>query len=253
MTLKAISNSGLPPEENMKTLNFIIGIALLNLITIPVNSSLVDQKKEEVVNQISYSKALVQTDSFHYYHTVSKPLINELEVQQAKKIQEEKDAQEKQRQIEIAAEIEAQAKILAQKEAEEKARLELVKQEAAVKAAQAQIKPVIKVEEPVVVKTPYTGMDFESAIRLACQKNGCVAEELISTMYCESGGRANALSSNGLYKGLFQFGDRTFYGYASKLKTDSPDIWNPYQQIEITSWMFANGGKGHWSCAKKFN
>ena len=88
--------------------------------------------------------------------------------------------------------------------------------------------------------------DFESTIRSACNDYGCNPEQLIRVMYCESGGRSNAV--NGVYSGLFQFHPNTFQANANRIGLTNADIWNPYHQIQVAAWMFANGQAWQWGC-----
>jgi len=88
--------------------------------------------------------------------------------------------------------------------------------------------------------------DFESIIRSACNTYGCNPEQLIRVMYCESGGRSNAV--NGVYSGLFQFHPNTFRANADRIGLANADIWNPHHQIQIAAWMFANGQAWQWEC-----
>jgi len=88
--------------------------------------------------------------------------------------------------------------------------------------------------------------NFESTIRSACNNYGCNPEQLIRVMYCESGGRSNAV--NGVYSGLFQFHPNTFRANANRIGLTNADIWNPYHQIQVAAWMFANGQAWQWEC-----
>ncbi len=88
--------------------------------------------------------------------------------------------------------------------------------------------------------------DFETTIRSACNTYGCYPEQLIRVMYCESGGRSNAV--NGVYSGLFQFHPNTFRANANRIGLTNADIWNPYHQIQVAAWMFANGQAWQWGC-----
>ncbi len=88
--------------------------------------------------------------------------------------------------------------------------------------------------------------DFEGSIRTACSQYGCDAEQLIRVMYCESGGRSNAV--NGIHSGIFQFNPNTFRANAKRVGLVDADIWNPYHQITVAAWMFANGQAWQWQC-----
>jgi hypothetical protein len=124
------------------------------------------------------------------------------------------------------------------REAEEAARL------AALRAAQQQ-----SVQRRIATPSPVPGRingDFEGAIRSRCAAYGCNAEQVIRVMYCESGGRSNAV--NGIHKGLFQFNPNTFRANANRVGISNQNIWDPYQQITVATWMFANGQAWQWSC-----
>ena len=88
--------------------------------------------------------------------------------------------------------------------------------------------------------------DFEGAIRAKCAAYGCDSTQVIRVMYCESGGRSNAV--NGIHKGLFQFNPNTFQANAKRVGLSNPNIWDPWQQITVATWMFANGQAWQWSC-----
>ena len=60
----------------------------------------------------------------------------------------------------------------------------------------------------------------------------------------------NTSDPNGGSRGVFQFQERTFYDYAKKYNIDNPDIWNPFQQINLAIYMIRDGKIGLWSCSK---
>jgi hypothetical protein len=91
-----------------------------------------------------------------------------------------------------------------------------------------------------------SNINLEEAIHSSCHQNGCIGEQLIKVMYCESGGRSNAI--NGVHKGIFQFNPRTFNANSKRAGLENPDIWNPEHQIKVASWMFGNGQSWQWSC-----
>lgn len=76
----------------------------------------------------------------------------------------------------------------------------------------------------------------------ACAREGCSGDWLVSTMLCESGGDPNATGIHGEI-GIMQFMPSTFYAWGGS------DIWNPYEQIDLAAWAFANGLSYHWLCA----
>lgn len=89
--------------------------------------------------------------------------------------------------------------------------------------------------------------DFESAIRNRCAALGCNPDQVIRVMYCESGGRSNAYNRSGA-SGLFQFMPRTFSANAARVGIAGADIWNPWHQIDVATWMFAKGQSWQWVC-----
>ena len=60
---------------------------------------------------------------------------------------------------------------------------------------------------------------------------------------CESGLNPRAYNPAGPYYGLFQFLMSTFR------HNGGTDIWDPYQQAEITATMLSNGQAHQWGCA----
>jgi soluble lytic murein transglycosylase-like protein len=164
-----------------------------------------------------YSFASDYTTLQTYYTRQSLPLI------QAKIEEDKRIAEEKQRQEQEAE----QARLAAEKEA-------------------ARIKAAASVKVSLM---NFASFDYETLIRERCNELGCNAEQIIRVMYCESGGRANAVNRGGSgASGLFQFMPGTFNGYARRLGMTGANIWNPRDQIIIATYMFANGGAHHWSC-----
>ncbi len=84
---------------------------------------------------------------------------------------------------------------------------------------------------------------FEDAIYDACARHGCDGAHLVNTMYCESGGDPHAIGPNGEI-GVLQFHPDTFYRIFG-----GSDIWNPWEQIDIAAFAFANGYADHWVCS----
>lgn len=137
---------------------------------------------------------------------------------------------------------------LNKRKAEEARRLEslrLAEEEKKKQSSQSEeAKPVLQSTTPPP--------DFETAIREKCAQYGCNAALVISVMYCESGGRPNA-SNGGTYIGLFQFLPSTFTANAKRIGITSPNIWDPYQQIDVATWMFSRGQERQWpSCTSKY-
>lgn len=114
-------------------------------------------------------------------------------------------------------------------------------------AEAARIAKLKAVQQPIISSLPAKiSGDFEGVIRNSCATYGCNPDQLIRIMYCESGGRSNAV--NGIHKGLFQFNPNTFNANAKRAGIPGADIWDPYSQITVASWMFANGQAWQWSC-----
>lgn len=78
--------------------------------------------------------------------------------------------------------------------------------------------------------------------------------EMKDVIRCESEWNIKALNKddpNDGSKGLLQFQQGTFDYYSTKLGIIEPDIWNPFQQLEVASFMWGKGLQFHWSCWKK--
>jgi len=131
--------------------------------------------------------------------------------------------------------IEAERK--AQEEAEQRAR----------EAAAAERTRQARIARAVNTPPSQANGDFESAIRTRCAAVGCNPTQLIRVMYCESGGRSNAYNPSGA-SGLFQFMPRTFSANAARIGLSEANIWNPWHQIDVATWMFANGQAWQWVC-----
>lgn len=89
---------------------------------------------------------------------------------------------------------------------------------------------------------------YEAAIRDAASRHGVSAEWLIDVMMCESGGNPHAVNPQTGDSGLFQYQPSTFWTF-SGMSGISGDLWDPYVQIEMTAWAFANGYADHWVCS----
>jgi len=129
---------------------------------------------------------------------------------------------------------------------QEAARLEAIRiQEEAAKvriSSTSTPKAIAKIPTPARVSG-----NFEDEIRARCAEYGCNPEQLIRIMYCESGGRSNAKNPSGA-SGLFQFMPRTFSANAARMGMSGASIWDPYAQIRVAAWMFANGQAWQWTC-----
>jgi soluble lytic murein transglycosylase-like protein len=144
-------------------------------------------------------------------------------------------------QAQIQADKEAElARIKAEEEEQARQQTQLAKEQAARTLQVAQVK---------VALMNYDSFDYESLIRERCDVLGCDANQLIRIMYCESGGRANAVNRGGSgASGLFQFMPRTFSANAARIGLAGASIWDARAQIYVATYMFANGQAWQWSC-----
>jgi hypothetical protein len=83
----------------------------------------------------------------------------------------------------------------------------------------------------------------EAIIRAAALRHGVSPEWMVKIARCESGLRPHAFNPVGPYYGIFQFLMSTFRAHGGT------DIWDPYQQAEITATMLSHGGARAWGCA----
>ena len=85
-------------------------------------------------------------------------------------------------------------------------------------------------------------------------KEGVNVQNALAVASCESRFNKDAWNKsdpNDGSKGIFQFQDKTFYGFSKKYNIESPDIWNPFQQINLAIYMMKDGLSYHWSCYNK--
>ena len=83
---------------------------------------------------------------------------------------------------------------------------------------------------------------------------GISEKEASSTINCESGFNPSAFNHSDPYggsKGIAQFLQGTFDNYSSQLGIENADIWDPYQQLEVMSYMWSLKQEKQWSCYKK--
>lgn len=71
-------------------------------------------------------------------------------------------------------------------------------------------------------------------------------DKMYRVMMCESGGRANVSSPNGIYKGLFQYHTNTWRGSWNPYRNQS--LWDARTQIFATAKAWSVGMQSHWSC-----
>jgi hypothetical protein len=83
----------------------------------------------------------------------------------------------------------------------------------------------------------------EAIIRAAAARHGVSPDWMVKIARCESGLRPHAFNPVGPYYGIFQFLMSTFHAHGGT------DIWDPYQQAEITATMLSHGGARAWGCA----
>ena len=93
---------------------------------------------------------------------------------------------------------------------------------------------------------PYNAGDLWGMMVEAGQKYGVDPGDMLHVMYCESGGRVNAVNGGG-YKGLFQW-DGSFHKWTA-IAGVSDDYFNPRSQIFATAArVSATGGWRAWQC-----
>jgi hypothetical protein len=83
----------------------------------------------------------------------------------------------------------------------------------------------------------------EAIIRAAAARHGVSPDWMVKISRCESGLRVHAFNPVGPYYGIFQFLMSTFRAHGGT------NIWDPYQQAEITATMLSHGGARAWGCA----
>lgn len=107
-----------------------------------------------------------------------------------------------------------------------------------------------------IAQAPTRGINeytTQELVEYFAHQYGNSSTELTKVMMCESSGNEkawNKLDPGVGSKGVMQFQEGTFYGYAAKINIKNPDIWSKRQQIEVASYMFSQGLSYHWSCAK---
>jgi hypothetical protein len=93
-----------------------------------------------------------------------------------------------------------------------------------------------------------TSGDYITLIRERCYALGCNSDQLIRVMYCESGGRANAVNKSSGASGLFQQMPQYWASRAKNAGVAGASIFDPYAQIIVATHMFSRGQASHWSC-----
>ena len=95
----------------------------------------------------------------------------------------------------------------------------------------------------LVPQTANASVPYEAEIRDAAVRYGVSGDWLIDVMLCESGGDPAAVNPATGDSGLFQYNPGTWASWGGG------DIWNPYEQIELTAWAFSVGRADHWVCS----
>lgn len=103
----------------------------------------------------------------------------------------------------------------------------------------------------ILEQTPTTE-SLKLALSYYCRKYGGNYYELYRVIQCESGFDYKARNKNSTASGLAQFLNGTWKQFNKTRKTDL-DKDNPYDQIEMITWAFANGLQSHWECFKLLN
>ncbi len=195
-------------------------LAIINPISVSANT--ISQEYLPISVRSYNSLASDYTTLQSYYTTQSLPLI-QAKIEEDRRIAEEKRIAEEQ-----------------EKQKAEQARIAKEKADKIKAAATLSAK---------ASSTSFASFDYESLIRERCNELGCNADQVIRVMYCESGGRANAVNRGGSgASGLFQFMPKTFAANAKRIGLADASIWDPKAQIYVATYMFARGQAGQWSC-----
>jgi hypothetical protein len=86
---------------------------------------------------------------------------------------------------------------------------------------------------------------------------GAVSDDGLARLrQCEAGGSYTSVSSNGLYRGAYQFHRGTWNSTAAKfyphLQGVDPAAAAPFDQDRMARALWANGGPGNWPvCSKR--
>ena len=96
--------------------------------------------------------------------------------------------------------------------------------------------------------TALAGADFHATIHEAADRHGTDGNWLIDVMYCESHGDPRAYNPATGDSGLYQYQPQTFWRFAELSGIAVTDVWNPWEQIELTAWAFGAGYCDHWVC-----
>ena len=97
----------------------------------------------------------------------------------------------------------------------------------------------------------------QDAIRAADRFSGAISDAGLARLRaCESGGNYGAVSSNGLYRGAYQFHRTTWNSVAAKyyphLRGVDPAAAAPFDQDRMTRALWATGGPQNWPvCSRR--
>lgn len=120
-----------------------------------------------------------------------------------------------------------------------------------VKLASAQI---VQPTAPVVRPPAPVKQDVEPFIQQYAGEYGLSADKLRAIGFCESGLRPEALSSNGLYGGIFQFVSSTWVSNRNAMGLDpDPNLrFNAEENIRTAAFKMSRDGYGAWPvCGKR--
>ena len=224
----------------MLIINILVSLTLLAINTGVINKTNIVSENSQKDIPIEVKVGVVEDIDLNRLDTErTSVILDDAQVENVKKDFESRQADVTYKPPEVKKEIVVAKKVITPK-------VSLIKPPAAVETVAKVTEPEVTKPEPVKTDIP---VDFETYIVQMCTKYGCNPDQLKRVMYCESGGRADALNKAGPYIGLFQFSLGTFKGYAAKIKTlSNPDVYNPYHQIEVAAYMFSKGLSSHWGC-----
>lgn len=105
------------------------------------------------------------------------------------------------------------------------------------------------VQQIVVKGTAVVGpAEISAKIVYWANRYGVSSSWMLQIARCESNFNPGSVNAYG-YKGLYQYSDSTFAGYASNAGIPGASIWDPDAQAHATAWALANGHAGAWACA----
>ena len=174
------------------------------------------------------------TDSFKYYLTYSnfeklnfqlKEEVERIKVEEQKKVEEEKKVKEEKKAKE---EEERQATLARQKALEQQKAREQTQKETNTSSATA---PQGSVNDLIQHWSGVYGIDYNKALSIA---------------QCESGLNPSALSSNGLYAGVYQQHVNYWPNRASAAGVPRASVFDANANIKVSIYMMSTQGMYHW-------